>query len=259
MTRLGYFWKVLGTNILTKLAQIFNDFLGYLEKALFRSKLFWLLFWATLGKIGSLFYFNIWPHCLARTCFLEIAPKHTPSYFLTHSISWGTFSHMCRSLVRELTNCLPFGFHFRVTSPSVHEQQFYSLKWIISFEPFHSGKSPRLLLLLPDSKPNGEILYTDFELKQGLPRISTASQVWKWRGIDHCQLANSNWKGRIVKYGVVKKSLNEHILFWGLFEKSRPLFIYFRLSHTTQFKYILIKASLVCLGLEPGSAGGRRR
>ena len=36
VTVLGYILKVLATNILSKLAKIFNDFLGYLEKALFR-------------------------------------------------------------------------------------------------------------------------------------------------------------------------------------------------------------------------------
>ena len=37
--------------------------------------------------------------------------------------------------------------------------------------------------------------------------------------------------------------------------QSRPLFVYFHLFHMTQFKYKLIKALMVCLGLEPGVAG----
>ena len=34
VTRLGYFWKVLATNFLTKAAQIFDNGLGYFEKTL---------------------------------------------------------------------------------------------------------------------------------------------------------------------------------------------------------------------------------
>ena len=37
-------------------------------------------------------------------------------------------------------------------------------------------------------------------------------------------------------------------------EQSRPLFVYFHLFHTTQFKYKLIKAFRMCLGLEPRAA-----
>ena len=36
--------------------------------------------------------------------------------------------------------------------------------------------------------------------------------------------------------------------------QSRPLFIYFRLSHITQINK-LMKALMACLGLEPGAAG----
>ena len=36
VTRLGYFWKVFATNVLTKIAQILSNFSGYLEKALFK-------------------------------------------------------------------------------------------------------------------------------------------------------------------------------------------------------------------------------
>ena len=35
VTRLGYFWKVGVTNFLTKVAQIFSNFMGYLEKCNF--------------------------------------------------------------------------------------------------------------------------------------------------------------------------------------------------------------------------------
>ena len=37
--------------------------------------------------------------------------------------------------------------------------------------------------------------------------------------------------------------------------QSRPLFVYFRLFHMTQFKHKLMIALMVCLGLEPGAAG----
>ena len=35
----------------------------------------------------------------------------------------------------------------------------------------------------------------------------------------------------------------------------RPLFVYFRLFYMTQIKYKLIKALMVCMGLEPRAAG----
>ena len=35
VTRLGYFWKVGVINFLTKVAQIFSNFMGYLEKCNF--------------------------------------------------------------------------------------------------------------------------------------------------------------------------------------------------------------------------------
>ena len=38
-------------------------------------------------------------------------------------------------------------------------------------------------------------------------------------------------------------------------DQSRPLFVYFRLFHMIQFNYKLMKAQMVCLGLEPGTAG----
>ena len=39
--------------------------------------------------------------------------------------------------------------------------------------------------------------------------------------------------------------------------QSRSHFVYFRLFYMTQNKYILIKALMVCLGLEPGRQDGR--
>ena len=66
----GYFWKVLTTEILTKLAKIFSDFLGSLEEALFRYKLLWLLFGHLWEKLDH-FYVNIWSHWQLTkfTCF----------------------------------------------------------------------------------------------------------------------------------------------------------------------------------------------
>ena len=43
-------------------------------------------------------------------------------------------------------------------------------------------------------------------------------------------------------------------IFFDKMGQSRPLFVYFRLFHITQFKK-LMKAQIVCLGLKPGAAG----
>ena len=51
------FWKVLATNILSKLAQIFSDFVCYMETTV-------AAFWANLKKNWTSFYLNICSHCL---------------------------------------------------------------------------------------------------------------------------------------------------------------------------------------------------
>ena len=42
--------------------------------------------------------------------------------------------------------------------------------------------------------------------------------------------------------------------FFNKMGQSQPLFVYFRPFNVTQIKYILRKALMVCLGLEPGVA-----
>ena len=55
VTRLGDFWKLLGTNFLSKVAQMFVDFLGSLEDHNFISQTgVWLIFGQLLKKIGQL-------------------------------------------------------------------------------------------------------------------------------------------------------------------------------------------------------------
>ena len=44
------------------------------------------------------------------------------------------------------------------------------------------------------------------------------------------------------------------LLFFLKMGQSRPLSVYFRLFYMTQIKYNLLKAWMVCLGLEPGAA-----
>ena len=56
VTRLGYFWKVLETFSLTKLAQILGNFLCYLKKLSFYVITDLAPFWATLVKIGLLLF-----------------------------------------------------------------------------------------------------------------------------------------------------------------------------------------------------------
>ena len=38
VTRLGYYWTILATNFLTKVAQMFTNILGYYEKWHFKKK-----------------------------------------------------------------------------------------------------------------------------------------------------------------------------------------------------------------------------
>ena len=47
MTRLGDFLKFLSADILTKVAQIFNNFLGYFENIILKVKTIESTFWAT--------------------------------------------------------------------------------------------------------------------------------------------------------------------------------------------------------------------
>ena len=55
VTRLGDFWKFLITNCLTKVTQIFCDFLGYFETHLFEPKTAVVTYLATFEKIRLLF------------------------------------------------------------------------------------------------------------------------------------------------------------------------------------------------------------
>ena len=55
VTRVGYFRKILATNFLAKVSQIFGDFLGYLENTAFEEITVMATFWATLQKNLALF------------------------------------------------------------------------------------------------------------------------------------------------------------------------------------------------------------
>ena len=65
VTSLGYFWKVLVTIFLTKVAQIFGDFWAILKNITFKVKTNVATFWATFGKIWATFYklsaCHMWP------------------------------------------------------------------------------------------------------------------------------------------------------------------------------------------------------
>ena len=57
MTRLGNFFKVLGKKILSKVAQIFGDVLGYFENDhYFYKTLLWILCGQGLGVNSATFY-----------------------------------------------------------------------------------------------------------------------------------------------------------------------------------------------------------
>ena len=59
VTRLGDYWKFLVTNVLTKVAQIIDDLLGFLKEITFKQKLLGLLYWTTFGWIHNLDYFSL--------------------------------------------------------------------------------------------------------------------------------------------------------------------------------------------------------
>ena len=63
VTRLGDFFKVLGTKISSKEAQTIGNFLGYFEKPHSDVKTALASYWATFGeKNWATFYSNIWSH-----------------------------------------------------------------------------------------------------------------------------------------------------------------------------------------------------
>ena len=62
MTRFGNFFNFLATNFLTKVAQIFNDFLGYFENIKFYVKIAVPTFLGNYVKIWASFYSNIWSY-----------------------------------------------------------------------------------------------------------------------------------------------------------------------------------------------------
>ena len=64
VTRLGGFWNFLATNFITKVAQMFGDFLGSCEIHCFLRQTGDATFWATFGKSWATFYFSIWSHWL---------------------------------------------------------------------------------------------------------------------------------------------------------------------------------------------------
>ena len=55
MTRLGDFWNFLVTNFITKVAQMFGDFLGSCENYHFLSQIFEATFGQLLEKLELLF------------------------------------------------------------------------------------------------------------------------------------------------------------------------------------------------------------
>ena len=57
------FFKFSVKNLPTKVAQIFGQFLGCLEKHYIKVKTALVTLWATFGSIWATFNFNIWSHC----------------------------------------------------------------------------------------------------------------------------------------------------------------------------------------------------
>ena len=59
MTRLGYFWKFLNANLLTKLAKKLSAFIIIFKKSLFIYKLLWLHSGQRLEKLGYFLFHNL--------------------------------------------------------------------------------------------------------------------------------------------------------------------------------------------------------
>ena len=66
VTRLGYFWKFLATQLLTKVAQIFYFSLGYFVKHHCFVSTTLATFWASFGKYWATFCFYIWSRWLTE-------------------------------------------------------------------------------------------------------------------------------------------------------------------------------------------------
>ena len=62
VTRLGDFWKFVGTKFLAKVAKKFATILGLLWKMAFLYKTDVDTFWASFGENWTTFYSNIWSH-----------------------------------------------------------------------------------------------------------------------------------------------------------------------------------------------------
>ena len=55
--------RVQRAKLLTKVAQIFDDFLDYLQKHNFLIKNSYGYFWDNFGENWAILYYNIWSHC----------------------------------------------------------------------------------------------------------------------------------------------------------------------------------------------------
>ena len=60
--RLGDFWNFLAINFVTKVAQMFGDFLGNCENHHILSQTGEVTFWATFRKTWATFNFKIWSY-----------------------------------------------------------------------------------------------------------------------------------------------------------------------------------------------------
>ena len=66
VTRLGDFWKILVTNLLIKVAQMFCNIWGYFEVWLFNLKIAVTTFLGSSLRIQATFCSNNWSHCLQQ-------------------------------------------------------------------------------------------------------------------------------------------------------------------------------------------------
>ena len=125
-TRLGDFWKFWAKILVTKVAQILNDILGYFDTWHFLSKNFCVFFLGNFSKKWSNFYSNIWSHW--RRC--RVAVQRPKLKWIFKIFLWRV-SHHCSPLLilRDIIK------HTRTPERPYPYVMLSYIKWIYSVPP----------------------------------------------------------------------------------------------------------------------------
>ena len=85
---LGHFWKVLATNFLPKVSQMYCDFLGSFGNHLFLSKISYGYFWAFFGKICATFISASGHTTASRLPFESVKCVKVGTWMVAVDFSW---------------------------------------------------------------------------------------------------------------------------------------------------------------------------